>query len=232
MSQVNDDKRADVTCVGIILDGNRRWAKAKGLPKLAGHSAGVKTVNSITRFARDAGVKHLVIYAFSTENWKREPKEVSYLMNLFRDALRKEMRELGKEGVRIRFIGQRKRFSDSLQSLMLEIEKETSANQKITLWCGLSYGGRAEVLEAVRSAAYAKEDITEESFSKYLWTKDMPDPDIIIRTGGEKRLSNFLPWQSIYSELFFTDTLCPDFSTKEFGDILSEFSARERRHGK
>lgn len=218
-------------CVGIIIDGNRRWAKAKGLPKLEGHRVGLEMVKKTTRLARSRGIKHLVVYAFSTENWSREPIEVSYLMDLFRRAIQKELKELGEEGVRIRFVGQRRRFSEDLQQAMNDAEKETKQHDAITLWMCLSYGGRAEIVAAARAAALSG-DVTENSLAQHLWTTGMPDPDIIIRTGGEKRLSGFLSWQSVYSELFFTDTFWPDFSALEFDAILAEFSTRERRHGK
>ena len=218
-------------CVGIILDGNRRWAKENDVSKLEGHRAGTETLKKTVRFVRDSDIKHLIVYAFSTENWSRDKDEVSYLMDLFREAIQKEMSELGKENVRVRFVGQRGRFSEDLQQSMGEIEKETEKNEAITLWVCLSYGGRAEIVAAANSAA--KSDlITEELLAKNLWTSEMPDPDIIIRTGGEKRLSNFLLWQSAYSELFFTDTLCPDFNKEEFDAILTEFATRERRRGK
>ena len=219
-------------CVGIIMDGNRRWAKGRGLPKLEGHRAGLLgTLRNTVRHARERGIKHLIVYMFSTENWNREPAEVSYLMDLFRESIRKEMKDLGEEGVRIRFAGQRDRFSEDLQQAMDTTEKETMRNDAITLWCCLSYGGRAEIAAAAQAAA-TEGAITEEALSRKLWTEDMPDPDIIIRTGGEQRLSNFLPWQSVYSELFFTDTLWPDFKKEEFGAILTEFTLRERRRGK
>ena len=192
----------NVSCVGIIMDGNRRWAKAKGLSKLEGHRVGLlETLRNAVRFVRARNIKHLVVYMFSTENWNREPAEVSYLMDLFRESVQKEMKELGTEGVRIRFAGQRERFSASLQQAMNDTEEETLQNDAITLWCCLSYGGRAEIVAASRAAAEGGE-ITEDSLARHLWTADMPDPDIIIRTGGEKRLSGFLTWQSVYSELF------------------------------
>lgn len=222
----------NVSCVGIIMDGNRRWAKAKGLSKLEGHRVGLlETLRNAVRFVRARNIKHLVVYMFSTENWNREPAEVSYLMDLFRESVQKEMKELGTEGVRIRFAGQRERFSASLQQAMNDTEEETLQNDAITLWCCLSYGGRAEIVAASRGAAEGGE-ITEDSLARHLWTADMPDPDIIIRTGGEKRLSGFLTWQSVYSELFFSDTLWPDFEKEEFDAILEEFAQRERRRGK
>ena len=219
-------------CIGIIMDGNRRWAKIHGLSKLEGHRVGSDKLKDTVRFVRAHNVKHLAVYAFSTENWNREPAEVSYLMDLFYELIQREMKELGKEGVRVRFVGQRDKFSIDLQQAMDVIEKETLQNGAITLWVCLSYGGRAEIVAATRAAIEAGEDITEETLSRHLWTADMPDPDIIIRTGGVVRLSGFLPWQSVYSELFFSDTLWPDFSKEEFDSILAEFVQRERRHGK
>lgn len=223
-------KSAVPACVGIILDGNRRWAKTRGLPTLEGHRAGMEKVKETTRFVRDAGVKHLAIYAFSKENWNRDEKEVAYLMGLFHEAIQKEIKEFGKEGVRVRFVGERERFSEKLQQGMNDIEKQTRENTVITLWVCLSYGGRAEIVAAAKAAA-EKGEITESSLAKHLWTAEMPDPDIIIRTSGERRLSGFLTWQSVYSELFFIDTKWPDFSKADFDSILAEFSERERRNG-
>ncbi|MCR4333998.1 MAG: polyprenyl diphosphate synthase [Patescibacteria group bacterium] len=228
---MNEDSH--VECVGIILDGNRRWAKERGLPKLEGHRVGLlDTLRNTVRFMQKKGIKHLTVYMFSTENWNREPAEVSYLMDLFRTSIQKEMEALGKEGVRVRFVGQRDRFSPELQQLMDVAEKDTAHNTALTLWCCLSYGGRAEIVAAARAATASGEEITEESLARHMWTAGMPDPDLIIRTSGEKRLSGFLTWQSIYSELFFTDTKWPDFSQEEFDSILAEFAARERRRGK
>jgi undecaprenyl diphosphate synthase len=220
-----------ITCVGVIMDGNRRWAKARGLSTLEGHRAGMEKLKDTVRFFRSKNIKHLAVYAFSTENWNRDPAEVSYLMDLFRESIQKEMEELGKEGVRIRFAGQNGRFSEGLQKSMDTLEKETEQNDAITLWICLSYGGRAEIVAAARAAAQSG-DITEETLSHNLWTAGMPDPDIIIRTGGVVRLSGFLSWQSVYSELFFSDTLWPDFTNEEFEAILAEFAQRERRRGK
>lgn len=213
------------------MDGNRRWAKEKGLPKLEGHRRGADKLKDTVRFAREHKIKHLAVYAFSTENWNREPAEVSYLMDLFRELIRKELKKMGEEGVRVRFAGQRERFSPDLQEAMNATEKETEKNDGITLWCCLSYGGRAEIVAAASTVAKEGE-VTEETLSQNLWTAEMPEPDIIIRTGGEKRLSGFLTWQSVYSELFFTDTLWPDFTEEEFDAILAEFATRERRRGK
>jgi undecaprenyl diphosphate synthase len=222
-----------VKCVGIIMDGNRRWAKERGLPKLEGHRVGLlETLRDTVKFVHARGIAHLAVYMFSTENWSREEEEVAYLMDLFRESIKKEMNELGKENVRIRFVGQRTRFSKDLQQSMDEVEEETRNNTGLTVWCCLSYGGRAEIVAAAQAAAASGEEITEESLARHLWTEGMPDPDIIIRTSGEQRLSGFLTWQSVYSELFFTNTKWPDFSEAEFDSILSEYAERERRRGK
>ena len=220
-------------CIGIILDGNRRWAKAKGLPKLEGHRVGLlDTLKNTVRLVQKRDIKHLVVFMLSTENWNREPAEVSYLMDLFRESIKGDLRELIAEGACVRFVGQRERFSTDLQQAMVEIEQESKNNTEITLWACLSYGGRAEIIEAARAMQKSGEEITEESFKNNLWTAGMPDPDIIIRTGGAKRLSNFLTWGSTYSELFFIDTFWPDFSEVELDRILHEYGERERRMGR
>jgi len=218
-------------CVGIILDGNRRWAKAHGLPVFEGHHAGMEALTRAVRFVSESGVRHLIVYAFSTENWSRKEEEVTFLMNLFHESIQKQMRVLGKEGVRVRFAGQRERFSDSLRQAMSEVEEETKENETLTLWVCVSYGGRAEIVAAANAAA-TNGEITEDSLAKNLWTAGMPDPDIVIRTSGEQRLSGFLPWQSVYSELFFINTFWPDFSKEEFDSVLAEYAQRERRRGK
>ncbi len=220
-------------CVGIILDGNRRWAKKKGLQQLIGHREGLlNTYKTIAKHAQKRGVRHLVVYMFSTENWKRSEEEVNYLMNLFREAGREQLKELLAENIRVRFIGQRERFAPDLQKLMNQVEADSAGKSGMTAWIALSYGGHAEIVAAAQELAQKSLPITEESFRNHMWTAEMPDPDIIIRTSGEKRLSGFLLWQSAYSELFFTDTLWPDFSEKEFDAILTDFSSRERRNGK
>jgi undecaprenyl diphosphate synthase len=218
-------------CVGIILDGNRRWAKARGLPAFEGHRAGMEALTRAVRFVSESGVRHLIVYAFSTENWNRKEEEVAYLMDLFRESMQKQMRAFGKEGVRARFVGQRERFSDSLRQAMDEVEEETKGNDSLTLYVCLSYGGRAEIVAAANAAA-AEGEVTEETLMCHMWTAGMPDPDIVIRTSGEKRLSGFLPWQTVYSELFFINTFWPDFSKEEFDAILVEYAQRERRRGK
>ncbi len=218
--------------VGIIMDGNRRWAKARGLPTLEGHRTGLKKVKELAEWAKDAGIEEVTLYAFSTENWKRSPEEVNYLMKLFEDAFGKELGEVVEKGFRIRFIGERGRLPLGLQALIEETEKRTAGNARGTIAIALSYGGRAEILDAVnRLMENGRISIDEESLRNAMWSAGLSDPDLIVRTGGEKRLSNFLMWQSAYSELFFTDTLWPDFSKEEFDSILASFRKRERREG-
>lgn len=222
-------------CVGIIMDGNRRWAKAKGMPGLKGHHAGGEALKRAVTSAKELGVKHIIFYTFSTENWNRSEEEVSYLLNLIGEFLNKEIEHFNQEGGVTHFVGDLSRFSTSLQKSFKDSEEKTKNNTGIHVYFALNYGGRAEILSAVKKIVKENPDeekITEEYFAKHLQTGDMPDPDIIIRTSGEKRLSGFLPWQGVYSELFFTDTLWPDFSKEEFAKIIAEYSERERRMGK
>ncbi len=183
------------------------------------------------RWVKDAGAQHLVVYAFSTENWNRTQEEVSYLMGLILTFAREHMKRLIEEDVRVIFIGERERLSPEVREAAEKIEQD-SKDGAFTLWVCLSYGGRAEIVETARKMQKSGEEITEESFAKNLWTAGMPDPDIIIRTGGAERLSNFLPWQGVYSELFFTNTYWPDFSEAELKRILTEYGDRERRMGR
>jgi undecaprenyl diphosphate synthase len=236
MSEIKD-KGLGIThapqCVGIIMDGNRRFAKAQGLPTLEGHRRGYEKMREVMNWAKEAGISFVVVYAFSTENWNRTEKEVSYLMGLFKLFLTKEVRDMRKEGVRVRCIGERGRFSAELRELMERAEQDTASETGPTLVVALSYGGRAEILAAANAALAAGEkQLTERHFRELMWSHDIPDPDLIIRTGGEMRLSGFLPWQSVYSELFFTKTYWPAFPKEEFLAILAEFGKRERRMGK
>lgn len=220
-------------CIGIIMDGNRRWAKEEGIAIFDGYKIGYEKMKEVIKWAKEAEVKNLIFFAFSTENWNRPKKEIMYLMDLFENALVNELDEVKKENIRMKFIGQKECFSDKLQGMMEKVEEDTKNNTEGTIVLATSYGGRPEILYAVNKAiAQGKKNITEEEFSKMLWTEDMPDPDIIIRTSGEKRLSGFLPWQGVYSELFFIDTHWPAFSKEEFLTILDEYSNRERRRGK
>lgn len=233
---VNNSPKNTPQCLGLIMDGNRRWAKVHGLPAFEGHRCGYEKLTDLLSWCKEAGVKHVVVYAFSTENWKRTEEEVGYLMQLFRTVIFKETERFKKENGRVKFIGQKERFDKDIREGMEKMEKET-ADGEYALYVCISYGGRAEIFSAVQKLAKEKtpEEIaalTEEKFGGLLWTNGMPEPDIVIRTGGEKRLSNFLTWQSVYSELFFSDTLWPEFSKEEFTGILEEYAKRERRRGK
>ncbi len=220
-------------CIGIILDGNHRFARAHNLPLLEGHRRGFEKVKEVAEWTKDEGISHLMLFVFSTENWNRSKEEVSYLMDLFRHVLADEIEHMQEKGVRVLCIGARERFSPELQALMRQAEERTAGNKELTLALCLSYGGRAEIVGAVnRAIAAGKKEVDEETFARYLWTVGIPDPDLIIRTSGEMRLSGFLPWQGVYSELFFTKTLWPDFTEAEFKSILEEFSRRDRRLGR
>jgi undecaprenyl diphosphate synthase len=214
--------------VAIITDGNGRWAAARGLPAVAGHEAGADTVKARLRDAAQLGVRELTVYSFSTENWSRSEDEVSALMEMFARRIELETPELHAEGVRMRFIGRR---SDPVPRVLIEqmewAEGMTSANSRITLFVAFNYGGRAEIVDAARTFTGA----TEQEFRAHLYAPDMHDPDLIIRTSGEQRLSNYLLWQGAYSELVFRDELWPDFSRNAFEASLEEFSARRRRFG-
>lgn len=219
--------------IGIIMDGNRRFAKAKGLPSLEGHRAGYEKMREVISWCKKSGVRNLVVYAFSTENWNRAEEEVSYLMDLFRMVIKTIVDEAKKDDTRVIFLGERTRLPEDVVAQMKWAEVETASFKTFTFGIALSYGGRAEILDAIhRIPKESVGSLSEKEFANLLWTKDIPDPDLIIRTSGEQRLSNFLPWQSVYSELYFTDTLWPDFTEEEFLAILAQYSARERRMGK
>jgi undecaprenyl diphosphate synthase len=220
------------TCVGIILDGNRRWAKERGLPTLEGHKKGAETFAETVRWLKARGIQQVVVYALSTENLKRTQDEVGYLMNLIREAAKTQLKDLAKEGVCVRVAGDRSRLPSDIQELIVKTERESAENTLITVWLCLAYGGRAEIVAAANEAIERGEKVTEETFQNYLWTADMPDPDLIIRTGGQKRLSGFLPWQGTYSELFFVDEYWPAFTEAHLDAVLAEFAARKRNFGK
>jgi undecaprenyl diphosphate synthase len=211
------------------MDGNRRWAKEHGVPTYQGHAAGKQKLREVLHWARDAGVAHIICYAFSTENWNRPVEEVRAIEELLIEGLKHEVDELAAEGVRIQFIGERVRFSEETQALMQHAEQVTHSNAR-TLGVALSYGGRAELAQAAESAR-AKGVITEESLANHLWTAGIPDPDLILRTGGQQRLSNFLLWQAAYSELWFTDTFWPAFTHNEFLKALDDYAVRKRNFG-
>jgi len=225
--------------IAIIMDGNRRWAKKRGLPQDFGHKKGAENVVNITRAMKESGVKYLTLYAFSTENWQRAKEEVDTLMQLLREYLDKEFKEIMDNNVRIIFIGERNMLAHDIQQKMADIESKSAQNQDLTLCIALSYGSRQEILSAVKKAmqmALDKKinvnDLSQETFSSLLYTTDIPDPDILIRTSGEQRISNYLLWQIAYTELFFTETLWPDFGKEELQDIIEKFNNRERRYGK
>lgn len=218
--------------IGIIMDGNRRFARAKGVPVILGHRAGFEKLKEVTLWAREAGVKRVIAYTLSTENWKREKEEVSNLLNLFRFAISKVSQILRKGVKRIRFIGNLKMFPNDLHLSMLKAEKMVGKNDGVELILAVSYGGRDEIVSAVKKIKKSEiENLCEETFSKKLFTSDLPDPELILRTGGEVRLSNFLLWQSAYSELFFSKTLWPAFTKREFVAILDEYGRRKRNFG-
>lgn len=219
-------------CIGMIMDGNRRWARERGLPTLAGHRQGYEKLKEVVGWCRDAGIEHLVVYALSTENWKRAQEEVSYLMDLFRMIVSEQVSALQEEGVAVHFVGDLVRFPEDLQASMTAVHTKNKAGAQRHLWIAASYGGRAELLAAVNQLLKQRMDEVDEAhFTQALWTAGMPDPDIVIRTGGEQRLSNFLPWQSTYAELFFTKTFWPAFTQGEFAGVLNAYKERERRHG-
>ncbi len=213
--------------VAIITDGNGRWARAHGVPVNDGHSAGADTVKARLRDATDLGVKELTVYSFSTENWSRPVEEVQGLMEMFSRRIAGETPELHQEGVRMRFIGRREGVPQELVEQMSWAEELTDANRRITLFVAFNYGGRAEILDAARRF----EGSTEDDFRNCLYAPEMHDPDLIIRTSGERRLSNYLLWQSAYSELVFRDELWPDFTREALEESLAEFSERRRRFG-
>lgn len=219
--------------IGVIMDGNRRWAKERGLLTLEGHTAGAEKIFELAGWAREARIEEVILYTFSTENWNRAEEEVGYLMQLAETLFTRELARFKDAGVKLRFVGDLSRASTRIQDVMRHATEETRAGDQGTLAFAFSYGGRPEILAAVnRLLKEGKQDVSEQEFSNTLWSAGLRDPDLILRTGGEHRLSNFLPWQAVYSELFFTDTKWPDLTKEEFDQVLFEFSERERRHGK
>ena len=213
--------------VAIITDGNGRWAEREGLPTLEGHRAGADVVKERLRDAAELGVEELTVFSFSTENWQRSPEEVAGLMRMFGERIRSETPELDDEGVRMRFVGRREGISPELVELMDWAERTTAGNERITLFVAFNYGGRAEIVDAARSFRGS----TEEEFRAHLYAPDMHDPDLLIRTSGEQRISNYLLWQCAYSEFVFRDELWPDFTREAFEESLGEFDSRRRRFG-
>lgn len=221
--------------LAIIMDGNRRWAKEKGLPSFEGHRQGYKKAKQVGDWCLDRGIKTLTVFAFSSENWQRSKKEVDALMKLLEMALTKELKIFIKKGIKIKVLGDIGRFSKKLQKAIINAEEKTKKNTKGTLNLALNYGGRSEILEAVRKICRKKINpgkITEKTISDSIWTSGQSDPELLIRTSGEMRLSGFLPWQSVYSELYFCKRNWPAFTEKDLDDALNEYQRRKRRFGR
>ncbi len=218
--------------VAIIMDGNGRWAKKRLMPRKFGHSAGMNALVKITRAAKNLGLKYLTVYALSTENLSRPKEELDALFDLFRKYFTEKIDELYENKARIKVIGSRENLPQDICELIKKGEDNSPKDYELTFIIALNYGGRQEIVNAANAAISRGESVTEESFSRLLYTDDIPDPDLIIRTGGELRLSNFLLWQAAYAELYFTDTLFPDFDEKELKKALESFSGRTRRFGK
>ncbi len=224
--------------VAIIMDGNGRWAKCRGLPRIAGHKRGAEAVRRTVTGAAEIGIRYLTLYGFSSENWKRPASEVDDLMALLKLYLVNEIEELHRQGVRLRVIGQRSRLQPDIVDLIAGAEQRTEANRRLNLTVALSYGGRAEIAEAARRLAEEARhgrldprEIDERRFERFLYTCDIPDPDLLIRTSGEKRISNFLLWQCAYAELVFLDRLWPDFTRDDLEGAITEYHVRDRRYG-
>ena len=232
------DKDALPKHVAIIMDGNGRWAKKRSVPRVVGHKTGAETLKKISKYAGKIGIKYITVYAFSTENWKRDEEEVSGLMGLLLHYLKTAETELAGDNARICVLGDRSRFSEEIQAEMARVEKVTEKNDGVIVSLALNYGSRDEITTAVKAIAEQVKSgtldvqaIEEKDISAHLYTHFLPDPDLIIRTSGEMRLSNFLMWQSAYSEFYFTDKLWPDFSEKDFDDAIDAYLRRNRRFG-
>ena len=240
-SKKNDEISSDIIMpvhIGIIMDGNGRWAKKRGLPRKAGHSAGAKTFRKITRYCSDIGVKHLTVYAFSTENWKRPEDEVNSLMKLFKSYLEEALEDFKDDSIVVKFIGDKSQFSDDLRNLMIENEESSKDRDGMVLNIAMNYGSRDEIVRAVKnisvdvkSGKLSEDDITENLFSDYLYTSGQPDPDLIIRPSGEYRISNFMLWQSAYTEFVIMNKLWPDFEKSDLDEAINMYSKRNRRYG-
>ncbi|HEY2354357.1 MAG TPA: polyprenyl diphosphate synthase [Gaiellaceae bacterium] len=220
--------------VAIIMDGNGRWAATNGVSVAEGHRAGSRALRPVVEEAIDLGIESLAVYAFSTENWSRSPDEVGALMEIFGETIDRELPDLAKQGVRARFLGRRDRAPDWLREKMDALEQSTASNSRLGLWIAFDYGGRAEIVDAARrlvESGVTLDDIDESKLAAALYEPEMPDPDLVIRTSGELRLSNFLLWQSAYAEFVFTDTLWPDFGPDELRASIEEYAGRRRRFG-
>ena len=232
-------KNAGIQHVAIIMDGNRRWAHSKHLPSVAGHNEGVKSLKQTVQAAIDFGIKYLTVYAFSTENWGRKKEEVQFLMLLLQETIKNETNELNEKGVRIRIIGDLNPLNDDLKETFAKAEDITRDNDTLNLQVAINYGARKEITNAVKNIVSAVqtgnlnlENINEDVISNYLYTSKIPDPDLLIRTGGEQRISNYLLWQIAYTEIYVTEIFWPEFGEEELSKAVMEFSARQRRFGK
>ncbi len=232
-------KRTNLQHVAVIMDGNRRWAKERLLPSAAGHKKGVDALRDTLKACIDFGVKYLTVYAFSTENWKRTEEEVGFLLELLAKTIIDEIPEFNKNGVKVKFIGDRISLKKEIVEVIQKGEKETSHNNKLTLQIAFNYGARQEITNALKTVALkvqnneiSIDEISENTISENLYTKDIPDPDLLIRTGGEKRISNYLLWQCAYSEIYVTDIYWPEFGKKALSEAIIEFNNRNRRFGK
>lgn len=217
------------------MDGNRRWAKEHNLPSMLGHKKGVETFKTVLKACHKFGVKYLTVYAFSTENWKRTPEEVDFLMNLLADTIKNEINELDENGVVVNFIGDLTKLGENLRKILSDATERTKNNTGVNLQIAFNYGGRDEIVNAVKNivnSGLSADEITEEIITQNLYTKGIPSPDLLIRTGGEKRISNFLLWQSAYSEIYVTDEFWPDFGEESLAKAIEDFEKRQRRFGK
>ncbi|WP_029520581.1 isoprenyl transferase [Persephonella sp. IF05-L8] len=219
--------------VAIIMDGNGRWAKRRGLPRVFGHREGAKRVEKVIEFARDVGIKWLTVFAFSTENWGRPKEEVEAIMSLLVEYINKKVPELIKRDIRLRFMGRIHELPEMIRKSVEEGEEATKGCSSMNFVVALNYSGKSEIIDAVNKAIKSgKQNITEEDFRQFLYIPEMPEPDLLIRTSGEERISNFMLWQTAYTEFYFTETLWPDFDSEEFLKALYEYQSRERRFGK
>jgi undecaprenyl diphosphate synthase len=217
--------------VAIVMDGNSRWAASRGLSVADGHRAGSRALRPIVETSIDLGIESLAVYAFSTENWTRPADEVETLMQIFGETIDRELSDLAKEGVRTRFVGRRDRAPEWLQSKMTELEQATATESRLKLWIAFDYGGRAEIVEAARRLVASGDAVDEESFARHLYAPEMPDPDVVVRTSGEVRVSNFLLWQLAYAELVFTEKRWPEFGPDDLRAAVDEYASRRRRFG-
>jgi len=222
-------------CLGIIVDGNRRWAKERGLPTLEGHRRGFEKLQDLIDWSSESGIKNIVAYVFSSENWNRAPEEVSYLMDIFRNQVRHVSEKFSNKNYRLKVVGLISKLAPDIQDLVNQAIEKTKNNTGLTVTLALSYGGRDEIIDAVNKILQDEnrpDKVTLENFNNYLWSAELPDIDMIIRTGGEHRLSNFMTWKSVYSELFFPEIKFPNLTKENFLQLLEEFSQRQRRFGK